>query len=108
MLYCLLMTNYLRFIAFFLWIPLLFVILARPKLLWRYRKTLTLVTLFTFLFGVPWDALSIATGLWWYDLSPTIGNFFLLGLPIDEFILILTFPVLIGSFTLIAKHFWKD
>ena len=90
------MTNYLRFILIFIWTPLIILGGLNFELLVRYRKTLLLTIFFTLLFGIPWDALSVGTKLWWYNLSPTLGNWYFLGLPIEEFILTMSFPILVG------------
>lgn len=66
----------------------------------------------TFLFGAPWDLLSVRTGLWRYDSSPTLGVWFFggpsTGLPFEEFIIFNTLcPLFISTIVIIAWKYLK-
>lgn len=98
------MTSYLTFQALFLWLPLLVLVAVQRRTLFRYPKTIGLAVLATFVFGVPWDSLSVITGLWWYDSSPTVGLWLGPYLPLEEYLFTLTFPVLAGGFILALRR----
>ncbi len=97
------MTAYVQFLVVFLWVPLVVVLVSQHWLVWRYKKTVGIGVLSTFAFGTPWDMLSVVTGLWRYDVSPTLGVWFYV-LPLEEVLFTLTFPVLLISLILIARR----
>lgn len=101
------MPVYLRFLTIFFLLPLLVFWLTRFPHLKKYPQTFTLAVFLTFLFGVPWDTLSVKTGLWWYNAGPTLGIW--LGvLPLEEYFFTLLFPIFVVSLTLIFKqHFGR-
>lgn len=79
------MYVYLWFLILFFALPLAFVAwIAFPRLS-RYPRTIVWSLVFTFTLGAVWDWLSVRTGVWRYDSSPTIG-FWLDGLPVEELV----------------------
>lgn len=101
------MPVYLRFLIIFFLLPIIIFAATRFSCLKKYPKTFVLAVFFTFLFGVPWDTLSVKTGLWWYGAAPTLGIW--LGvLPLEEYFFTLLFPIFVVSLTLIFKqHFGR-
>lgn len=98
------MTPYLEFLFLFLWIPLLVLLALHHRFLWSYRKTMGLGILATLVCGAPWDMLSVITGLWRYDVSPTTGVWISV-LPLEECLFTLTFPILMFSLILLGRRF---
>jgi lycopene cyclase domain-containing protein len=98
------MTSYIKFQILFLWLPLLLLWIFHWKTLQHYPKTIGLTTLATVIFGVPWDTLSVITGLWWYDSSPTLGIWLGPYLPLEEHLFTLTFPVLAAGTILALRR----
>lgn len=99
------MSTYMSFQSLFIWLPTLLLLwLAKGEPFRRYRKTMLLAMAATVAFGVPWDALSVVTGLWRYDTGqPSLGPW--LGpLPLEEYVFTATFPVLMVSFVLLLRR----
>ena len=104
------MPVYLRFLTIFFLFPILLLWLIQSSYLKKYPKTFALTVLFTFLFGVPWDTLSVKTGLWRYNSAPTLGVWFgppAGGLPLEEYLFTLLFPIFVVSLTLTVKYYWQ-
>lgn len=100
------MPIYLVFLSIFFIFPLFFLWIFYWRLLLRYKKTFLLTIIPTFLFGVPWDMLSVVTGLWRYDYSPTLGIWFSV-LPLEEYLFTLLFPVFVVTLVIIIKYHLK-
>jgi lycopene cyclase domain-containing protein len=102
------MPVYLLFIAVFFWLPLALLWGTHRALLWRYRKTIALVVLPTFVFGVPWDILSVVTGLWWYNTGvPSLNVWLTPWLPLEEFLFTATYPLWLASGILVLRAYLK-
>ena len=101
------MPVYLVFLVLFFVAPLAFFWFFSWQTLLRYKRTFLLTTLTTLLFGVPWDTLSVVSGLWRYDSSPTLGIWF--GpLPLEEYFFTLVFPIFVVTVTIVVREHIKD
>ncbi|MDP3093568.1 MAG: lycopene cyclase domain-containing protein [bacterium] len=101
------MPVYLKFLLIFFLFPTVLFWLKFFPFLRKYKKTFLLTVFFAFIFGVPWDMLSVKTGLWWYDAAPTLGVWFGpsgSGLPLEEYLFILIFPMFVATITLIIRE----
>jgi len=96
------MTTYMQFLLLFFWVPMALLWATSYRLLWRYRKTLVLAVVATFVFGTPWDMLSVVTGLWWYDVEPKLGWLYVL--PIEEYAFTLIYPLVMTSLVLVLRQ----
>lgn len=97
------MTPYVKFLLLFFGIPLAALLITHRKTLWRYRKTIALGATLTFAFGVPWDVISVLTGLWRYDSAPTLGVWFGV-LPLEELVFTLVYPVVMLGWALVLRE----
>ncbi len=98
------MPVYLLFLSLFFGVPLVILWTTHRAVLWRYRKTVALVVLPTFVFGVPWDILSVATGLWWYNTGvPSLDIWPTPWLPLEEFLFTLIYPAWLASIVLVVR-----
>lgn len=107
------MPAYLQLLTEFFFIPLIFLWGFFGKILWYYRKIFLFTVIPTFIFGVPWDLLSVRTGPWKYNASPTLGIWFFggpsTGLPFEELFLFTLFcPFIITTITIIMWHVFKN
>lgn len=98
------MPIYLRFLVIFFFLPTLFLWFFYFSYLKRYRRTFILALIFTVFFGVPWDILSVKTGVWWYHSAPTLGIWWNV-LPLEEYFFTLLFPIFVISLTLVIKRY---
>lgn len=101
------MPVYLVFLTIFFMIPTSILWFFFWPTLVRYPATLLLTVIATFLFGVPWDTLSVMTGLWRYDSSPTLGIWFgppAGGLPLEEYFFTLLFPIFVVTVTIVVRN----
>lgn len=104
------MSVYLVFLMIFFVSPTLVLWFFYGSVLTRYKKTYLFTVTPTFLFGVPWDTLSVVTGLWRYDSAPTLGIWFgppAGGLPIEELFFTLIFPIFVVTVTLVVRNVLK-
>lgn len=97
---------YLVFLTVFFLLPIAFLWLLCWRVFTRYKKTFIFTIIPTFLFGVPWDTLSVVTGLWRYDRAPTLGIWFGV-LPLEEYFFTLTFPIFVVSVAILIRHYWR-
>jgi len=96
------MTTYAKFLLLFFGIPLALLWATNYRLLWRYRRTIALAVVATFIFGTPWDMLSVVTRLWWYDVEPKLGWLYVL--PIEEYVFTLIYPLAMTSLVLVLRQ----
>ncbi|OGH37840.1 MAG: hypothetical protein A3B44_01205 [Candidatus Levybacteria bacterium RIFCSPLOWO2_01_FULL_38_21] len=103
------MFVYLNLQIIFFVIPLIVLLGFFWKTLYSYKKIYLFSIIPTFVFGTPWDLLSVMTGLWHYNTSNTLGIWFFgnpsTGLPFEE-VIIFNFlcPFFITTLVIIA---WK-
>ncbi len=102
------MTRYFTFLVIFFILPTVFLWLFYLKTLKKYILVFLLTIFCTFVFGMPWDLLSVRNGVWGYDLIPNIGIWLFggpkNGLPFEEVIFTLFTPLLIASLTVVLKE----
>ncbi len=73
----------------------------------RFPRTILWSLLFVYALGLPWDVLSTRTGVWRYDVAPTVG-IWLDRLPIEEFVGFNVLAVLlIDAAVLLALKGWR-
>ncbi|HSD98465.1 MAG TPA: hypothetical protein VLB73_02065 [Patescibacteria group bacterium] len=106
------MLAYLQLLTVFFFIPLCIFWIFFWKVLLRYRKIFLFTVIPTYFFGVPWDLLSVRTGPWLYNSSPTLGIWFFggpsTGLPFEELVLFTFFcPFFITTVSIIAWDIYK-
>jgi lycopene cyclase domain-containing protein len=75
---------YLVFLLIFFGLPTLLLAWPLRRELARHRRTALWLLLFVCTAGWFWDWLSCRTGVWRYDVAPTLG-LWLGGLPVEEF-----------------------
>lgn len=101
------MPVYLLFLTFFFAAPLVVLWIFQAKVVSQYKKTFLLTTILTFLFGVTWDMLSVVTGLWRYDVGPTLGLWFGV-LPLEEYLFTLIFPLFVVTVTIVVRQMFHQ
>ena len=103
------MSVYLIFLAIFFFLPTFLLWFVWWQTLWHYKKVFLYTLIPTCLFGVPWDLLSVKSGLWGYDSAPTLGIWVFgthaTGLPIEELGFTLLFPIFLTTVVIVAKKY---
>lgn len=95
-------TAYLIWLAIFVWVPLIGLWAYKPKVMWRYRKTLCLCIFWALVFSVPWDLWAVRVKVWLFPADTNIG--IILGsLPLEEYLFIVFVTLLVSTFTLLLK-----
>ena len=87
-------------------IPLLLLWLRYWKLLWKYRATIIFVTVLMFIIHVPWDIAAVSSGLWYFPEGKNLG-FFIVNLPLEEYLYTILIPMLGISITIVLKNIVK-
>ncbi len=77
------MPVYAIFLLSFFVVPVLVLAWVLRAAIRRYPRTILWSLAFVYVIGLPWDWLSVRTGVWRYDTAPTLGVWFD-GLPIEE------------------------
>ncbi|MCL4411332.1 lycopene cyclase domain-containing protein [Candidatus Marsarchaeota archaeon] len=97
------MLNYIYWLAVFTWAPLVALWASHRKLVVRYKKTLALCTVSALAFSVPWDMVAIRSGMWYFPRHNILG-FYLLGVPLEEYLFMISVTLLVSTLILILKQ----
>ena len=90
--------TYLIWLALFIGVPFLALVMWRGDALWQQRRALLWATLGALIGGWAWDALSVRVGVWTFDLNHLIGWWWA-GLPLEEWLWIIGVTLLFGGLT---------
>jgi lycopene cyclase domain-containing protein len=95
--------TYLIWLALFIGLPLLGLWLRGRSALPQQRRALAIISLGALAGGWAWDALSVRLGVWYY--APANGmNFWIVGLPIEEWLWILGVTLMFGMLTILLME----
>jgi lycopene cyclase domain-containing protein len=95
--------EYVVWLAIFAWLPLAVLWAGFFKLLIRYKGTLTACVVAALMFSIPWDYWATATRIWNYPDGRNIG-FWILGVPLETWLFIISITLLISSITIVLKY----
>jgi lycopene cyclase domain-containing protein len=99
-------STYMIWLALFIGLPLIgLIIVARPAL-WQRRRALFWALAGALVGGWAWDALIVQLGAWYYDPN-NIVNLWILGLPLEEWLWIAGVTLMFGALT-IAIEEWRS
>lgn len=99
-------TAYLIWLTIFVWVPIVGLWAYKPKVMWRYRKTLALCIFWALVFSIPWDVWAVRVNVWMFPADTNLG--IILGsLPLEEYFFIIFVTLLVASFTLLLKERFK-
>ena len=103
------LTPYLKWHLVFNFIPQVIFWTIFYKRIIKYKITLLLVFVFGFIFGLIWDIIASPWwSIWHFTVVPNL-NIYFLGIPLEEYLFILTVPVGIAGFVLmIRSYLYKD
>ncbi len=93
------MYEYPLWLLVFVIVPLIF-LFVRFKELKRYKLTFLFAVIGSTIFSLPWDYIAINEKIWYFT-EPHIFGFWLLGLPIEEWIFIVFVTLLFSAITII-------
>ena len=88
------------------WLPMVILWIKFPKLLWPHFKTGIYFVLWTFVPAVIWDYVAMANGVWYFN-PPFIWPIFWKFFPVEELILIFSFPWFILTTTVLFANLFK-
>jgi len=83
------MYEYLLWLSIFVISPLMIVWLIKFQDLKKYGVVLILTLIGAFIFSVPWDIIAVRERVWYFK-EPQILGILLLGLPIEEYLFIIS------------------
>jgi lycopene cyclase domain-containing protein len=86
--------TYLIWLAVFMGVPLLVLLRWRTHFRARWRA-IALAVLGSLAGGWAWDALSVRLGIWYYARE-NISGFWIIGLPVEEWLWIMGITLLFG------------
>jgi lycopene cyclase domain-containing protein len=92
--------TYIIWLALFIGLPLLTLLVVGRRALWHRRRALFWLLAGALAGGWAWDALAVRLGAWYYD-SNNILNIWIGGLPIEEWIWIAGVTLLFGCVTVV-------
>ena len=95
--------TYILWLALFVALPLLALLLVARRALWRRRRALALTLAGALLGGWAWDALIVRLGAWYYD-PRVILNVWIAGLPLEEWLWIAGVTLLFGGLTVVLEE----
>lgn len=103
--------NYMAWVSLFMVVPLLVLItgvqLWRPAVIWDNTGVIGRSMAVLFVIGIIWDAYAIHAGWWYYEPHQIVGIWFL-GMPLEEFVFIITTSLFYIILTLIGLELWGD
>jgi lycopene cyclase domain-containing protein len=95
--------TYMIWLALFIGLPLLALIVVGRRALWLRRRALGWVLAGALAGGWAWDASIVRIGGWYYDPN-NILNIWLAGLPLEEWIWIVGVTLLFGGLTVLLEE----
>jgi lycopene cyclase domain-containing protein len=95
--------TYIIWLALFVALPLLALLIAARHALWRRRRALLLTIAGALIGGWAWDALIVRLGAWYYD-PRFILNWWIVGLPLEEWLWIAGVTLLFGGLTIMLEE----
>ncbi len=99
-------NTYLIWLACFIGVPLLALMIGRGRVLWRQRRALFYVTAGALVGGWIWDALAVRFGVWYYDPNHLSGWWWA-GLPLEEWLWIAGVTLMFGALTVVLAEWAK-
>lgn len=94
------MLSYWIWLAIFVFIPIIAMLVWKKELILKFKKTILLCGIGSLVVAVPWDHFAIKDGLWWFPESEILG-FWFWGLPIEEWFFIFFIGMEIGMMALV-------
>ena len=95
--------TYLIWLALFIGLPVLWLWLRGRSALRPQRRALALIGLGALAGGWAWDVLSVRLGVWYYAPANAL-NFWIAGLPIEEWLWILGVTLMFGLLTVLLME----
>jgi len=94
--------SYFLLLLIFGIVPLVFIWLTVPHLIWHYRGTLAIIVLLILLVSIPWEMTAIDR-IWYYSPRVIVGMR-LFNLPVEEFAFFVIDGLLVGTLALLLKE----
>ncbi|MCA9324527.1 lycopene cyclase domain-containing protein [Candidatus Saccharibacteria bacterium] len=98
--------DYVVWLLLVVWIPLGVLWLRHFNYLKHYVRTFRFVVIASLIIAIPWDILAVQSDIWHYFDGHHLG-IWLLGLPIEEYLYILTVSVYVATATLLIRRWVK-
>lgn len=99
--------SYLLWLALFVLTPLIILWAMYFKTLKRYVRIYVIVVACVLVVSVPWDYISIKERIWYFT-PPYIMDVWLLGIPIEEWMLYVFFSILLATVTTLLWERFGD
>jgi len=96
-------ATYLIWIALFMGLPIAWMVWRGRDALWKRRAALGWTVLGSLVGGWAWDAYAVQVGVWFYDKA-NYTNWWIFGLPLEEWLWIMGVTLLFGSLTVLLKE----
>jgi lycopene cyclase domain-containing protein len=95
--------TYMLWLGLFIGLPLLALLIAARRALWRQRRAIGWTLAGALAGGWAWDGLAVRLGAWYYDPG-NILNVWIGGLPIEEWLWIVGVTLLFGCLTVFIQE----
>jgi lycopene cyclase domain-containing protein len=95
--------TYIIWLALFIGVPLLALLLAARAAFWRKWRALAWVLVGALVGGWAWDAGIVRLGAWYYDPNNILG-LWVVGLPIEEWLWIVGVTLMFGALTIVLEE----
>lgn len=95
--------DYIWWLLFVVWIPLGYLWARNFAYLRKYTRTFRFVVVASLIFSIPWDILAVKADIWHYYTGHIVG-LWIFGLPIEEYLYIVTVSILLATGTLLLKR----
>lgn len=93
--------SYLFYMCVFAVTPLFYIWLKYHSVLWRYRNVIKRVLIIGIVYAIIADSIAIKIlGIWGFNENKIL-NFWLFGMPIDDFIFAVVISIIVSSATLL-------
>jgi lycopene cyclase domain-containing protein len=96
-------STYIIWLALFVGLPLLALVVWARRPLWRHWRTLAWTLAGALVGGWAWDALIVRLGVWYYDPNNILG-IWQAGLPLEEWLWIAGVTLLFGALTIALEE----
>jgi len=94
--------SYILLLLIFGIVPLSFMWLTVPRLIWHHRGTLAIIVLLILLVSIPWEMMAIDR-VWYYSPRVIVGMH-LFNLPVEEIAFFVIDGLLVGTMALLLRE----
>ncbi len=94
--------TYIFWLSLFVWTPTLLLWVCNFRYLSKFPRTIAFCVVGSLIFSVPWDIVAVRSNIWHF-FDGHILDVWVVGLPIEEYLFIVSVAAYISTITLLLR-----